>query len=158
LIPVAVGATLILSEGWELPVMVQSRRRPNCKILIVDDEPEILKSVGYILSREGFIVQAAQSAEAALEAVEAQTPDILLTDVHMSGSDGLELITTLRKRQRTFPILAMTGAAKHDTLAFARKLGADAAIRKPFQKTELVDLIDYCLERAPGSKERPATS
>jgi DNA-binding response OmpR family regulator len=137
--------------------MVQSRRRPNCKILIVDDEPEILKSVSYILSREGFVVQSAGSAEAALAAVESETPDILLTDVQMSGSDGLELITTLRKRSQTFPILAMTGAAKHETLAFARKLGADAAIRKPFQKAELVDLIDYCLERAPGSKDRPTT-
>lgn len=136
--------------------MVQSRRRPNCKILIVDDEPEILQSLRFILSREGFIVQSAESAEAALAAVEAEIPDILLTDVQMSGSDGLELISTLRKRHRTFPILAMTGAT-HNTLAFARKLGADAAIRKPFQKAELVDLIDYCLGRSPSSKEHPAT-
>jgi DNA-binding response OmpR family regulator len=137
--------------------MVQSRRRSNCKILIVDDEPDILQSLRFILSREGFTVQSADSAEAALAAVEVDAPDILLTDVQMSGSDGLELITTLRKRHRTFPILAMTGAT-HNTLAFARKLGADAAIRKPFQKGELIDLIDYCLGRAPGSKERPANN
>ena len=128
--------------------MMQSRRRQNCRILIVDDEPDILHSLNQILSREGFIVRSAGSAEAALVAVEAEAPDIVLTDVNMSGSDGLELITTLRKKLQTFPIVAMTGAAQHDTLAFARKLGADAAIRKPFKKAELVDLIDYCLNRA----------
>jgi len=127
-----------------------ARHRQNCKILIVDDEPEILQSINYILSREGFIVQSVKSAEAALTAVETEAPDLILTDVNMSGSDGLELISTLRKRAQTFPILAMTGAARHDTLAFARKLGADAAIRKPFKKAELVDLIDYCLSRASG--------
>jgi DNA-binding response OmpR family regulator len=128
--------------------MVQSRRRPNCKILIVDDDPAILKSLDNILSREGFIVQSAGSAEVALSAIEAEAPQIVLTDVQMSGLNGLDLITALRKGQRTFPIVAMTGAAEYDTLTFARKLGADAAIRKPFKKAELVDLIDYCLNRA----------
>jgi DNA-binding response OmpR family regulator len=124
-----------------------SRRRQNCKILIVDDDPAILKVLDNILSREGFIVQSAASAEAALSAIEGEAPHIVLTDVQMNGLNGLELITALRKGQQTFPIVAMTGAAEHDTLGFARKLGADAAIRKPFQKTELVDLIDYCLNR-----------
>ena len=128
--------------------MVQPRRRQNCRILIVDDDPAILKSLSYVLSREGFTVQSAESAQAALLAVEGALPDIVLTDVQMSGLNGLELISALRKGKRTFPIVAMTGAAEHDTLAFARKLGADAAIRKPFQKAEMVDLIDYCLSRA----------
>ena len=127
--------------------MVQSRRRQNCRILIVDDEPAILQSLRQILSREGFTVQLAESAAAALLAVEAEEPDIILTDVQMSGADGLDLITSLRKQAKAFPILAMTGAMQHDTLAFARRLGADAAIRKPFQKAELIDLIDYCLDR-----------
>ena len=129
--------------------MVQSRRRQDCRILIVDDDPEILKSLSFVLSREGFIVQLADSAHAALRAIQSELPDIVLTDVQMDGLNGLELISALRKGQQTFPIVAMTGSAEHDTLGFARKLGADAAIRKPFQKAEMVDLIDYCLSRAP---------
>jgi DNA-binding response OmpR family regulator len=128
--------------------MVQPRRRQNCRILIVDDDPEILKSLTFVLSREGFTVQSADSARAALLAIESELPHLVLTDVQMSELNGLELISALRKGQRTFPIVAMTGAAEHDTLGFARKLGADAAIRKPFQKAEMVDLIDYCLSRA----------
>jgi|SRR5581483_218376 len=131
--------------------MPQSRHRRNCKVLIVDDDPAILSSLEQILSRDGFIVQTAKSGEAALASVARETPQVVLTDVQMSGLNGLELITALRLGRRNFPIVAMTGAAEQDTLGFARKLGADAAIRKPFKRAELVDLIDYCLDRTGPS-------
>jgi DNA-binding response OmpR family regulator len=124
------------------------RHNRSTRILVVDDEPKLLQSLDYILSRQGFTVEAVDSAEAALAAIEAGAPDVVLTDVYMSGSDGLELISTLRKRVRTFPIVAMSGGVASETLVFARRLGADAAIRKPFHKTELVDLLDYCLKKA----------
>jgi len=116
------------------------------RILIVDDDPEIRKSLTHVLTRQGFTVAAAENAETALAAAAAETPDIVLTDLYMRGSDGLELISALREGARSLPIVAMSGAAGSDIMIAARKLGADAAIRKPFNRTELLDLIEYCLK------------
>jgi DNA-binding response OmpR family regulator len=115
------------------------------RILIVDDDPEIRKSLTHVLTRQGFTVAAAENAATALAAVAAEAPDIVLTDLYMRGSDGLDLISALRDGARNIPIVAMSGEAGSDIMISARKLGADAAIRKPFNRSELLDLIEYCL-------------
>jgi len=115
-------------------------------VLVVDDDEAIRASLVALLGTLGYRVFQAGNVAAALVICETNPPDLVLTDVYMVGADGYELIAAIRAKRRTLPIIAMSGgSAGYDTLAFAKKLGADMVIEKPFRSAELVETIDRCL-------------
>ena len=115
-------------------------------ILVVDDDEVVLLSLCNLLESMGFAVTSAPDGRSALAETERRTPALVLTDIYMAGADGHELITALRRSHRTLPIIAMSGAAgSQEALAFARHLGADAVIAKPFHYLELVQTLDRLL-------------
>jgi len=71
-------------------------------ILIVDDEPSILKSLGGLLSDEGFEVSTASNGYEAIQLVSSESPDLILLDVWMPGLDGIETLTEIKKKTRTY--------------------------------------------------------
>src|SRR5215510_137038 len=118
-------------------------------ILVVDDDEAICRTLSVALQVRGYDVLCAMDARMAEQLVDARQPDLILTDIVMDESDGLELINTiLRVRKLTVPIVAMSGAASgygFDNLAIAERLGAAATLAKPFSNALLFETVAHVL-------------
>ena len=112
------------------------------KVLVVDDEPRILKFLSLKLAASGFDVTAADNGLQALEQTKKVNPDIILMDIIMPGMDGVETLRQLRKTCHC-PVI-MFSAREHD-FEEIRKLGADDYIRKPFDPEEVVAKLHQVL-------------
>src|SRR5690606_18519978 len=109
------------------------------KILVIDDDTQMLELVSQLLEREGYEVQMAQSAVEALAMVDRHVPDIFLIDAVMPGIDGLALCRQLRRNPKTKnqPILFITGHDSPYDVTDALAAGGDDYILKPFAVREL---------------------
>ena len=127
------------------------------RVLVVDDDVAVADSLANMLEGHGYEIIVANDVAAALRAVDASAPDVVLTDIYMPGTDGYQLIGALRSKRQSLQIVAMSGgSAELDVLEFARKLGADAVIDKPFRYAELIALIGRCLERSRAGDPAPS--
>ena len=110
------------------------------RILIADDEPSIVISLEYLMKREGFEVSVAADGEAALAAVAARPPDLVILDVMMPKLNGFEVCQRLRAEPawRGVRILMLTAKGRESELQKGLALGADAYVTKPFSTRELV--------------------
>ena len=120
---------------------------PNRRILLVDDEPDILDVCQRILERDGYQVETAPSGNAALEQVKQQSFDLLVTDIKMPGMDGLELVRAVKDIAPHLPCIVMTGFSTMDTTLRALRLGVDEYVTKPFAPEELTIAIGKALEK-----------
>lgn len=118
------------------------------KILIVDDEPNIVISLEFLMQREGFEVFVANDGEAALQAVAAHAPDLVLLDIMLPKVDGFEVCRQLRSdpNQQALKILMLTAKGRETEMAKGMALGADAYTTKPFSTRELVAQVKQLLE------------
>jgi len=117
------------------------------KILIVDDEPNIVVSLEFLLKREGFEIALAGDGEEALARVKTFQPDLLLLDVMMPKKSGFEVCEALRADPaQTAPLILMLTAKGRDTeIAKGLAIGADAYMTKPFSTKELVAKVKELL-------------
>lgn len=113
------------------------------RILVVEDDPHILRVVSLWLSRQGHEVLEARNGVSALELVAQHRPEILITDINMPGMDGLELLEQLKRQQLLPPgIVVLTNRWDH------REIGQNLAewrvhmVPKPFSPTKLAELIE----------------
>jgi DNA-binding response OmpR family regulator len=113
------------------------------KILIADDEPNILVSLEYLLKREGFDVRLAHDGQEALDQVAADRPDLLLLDVMMPRKSGFDVCQELRADERLqgLRILMLTAKGRDTDVAKGLALGADGYMTKPFSTKELVERV-----------------
>jgi len=118
-------------------------------ILVVDDNREILTTIGALLQAEGYLVDFAFDGEEALEKIATGAPDLILTDIFMPGMGGLELAEALKRDPRLdrIPILAMSAIGEYETGQPRKDLLADDFIRKPPAKQELLDKVEALLHR-----------
>ena len=118
------------------------------KILIADDEPNILISLEYLMKREGFDVRVARDGQEALDAVAADCPDLLLLDVMMPRKSGFDVCQALRADERysALRILMLTAKGRDTDLAKGLALGADGYMTKPFSTRELVERVKAMLQ------------
>lgn len=100
-------------------------------ILIVDDEKNILQTLGGLLADEGFEVFSANNGYDALKLVSTESPDLILLDIWLPGMDGLEVLQELKKQFSTIPVIMITGHGNIETAIRAIKLGAYDLIEKP---------------------------
>ncbi|MHB8764705.1 MAG: response regulator, partial [Deferrisomatales bacterium] len=112
------------------------------RILVVDDEESILRSLEAVLRDEGHEVVLSETAEAALEAVEAEDPDLVLLDVWLPGMDGIEALEAIRTRHPELPVVIMSGHGTIETAVKATKLGAYDFFEKPLNLDKLLLGID----------------
>ena len=117
----------------------------GARILVVDDEPSIVRAVRANLGNRGFRVDVATSGREALERVQAH-PDLILLDLGLPDSDGLELIRALRERARA-PIIVLSARGAERDKVTALDLGADDYLTKPFGVEELLARIRVALRR-----------
>jgi DNA-binding response OmpR family regulator len=119
------------------------------KILAVDDEPNILLSIEFILEQEGYDVHTACDGEEAMEMAEKVEPDLVLLDIAMPKKDGYEVCTLLRKHEKLASVKVIMLTAKGQSLDKKKGLdvGADAYLTKPFGADELLQTIESALNK-----------
>ena len=120
---------------------------------MVDDEEKIREIVRSYLEREGFDVAEARDGDAALKVARDWSPDLVVLDVMMPGTDGIEVLRRLRATSEVPVILLTARAEELDTLV-GLSVGADDYVTKPFRPRELVARIKTVLRRAAGSSAR----
>jgi len=120
------------------------------KILIVDDEPNIVLSLEFLMKREGFQVAVAADGDAALEQVRAFGPDLVLLDVMMPKKSGYEVCEALRADPAygAMKIVMLTAKGRDTEIAKGLALGADAYVTKPFSTKDLVVQVRALLDGA----------
>jgi DNA-binding response OmpR family regulator len=119
------------------------------KIVIVEDEPDILEVLSYNLKREGYKVQSASDGVNALALVRRELPDLVLLDLMLPGMDGIELCGTLKKDPQTQHclIIMVTAKGEESDIVLGLGVGADDYIAKPFSPRELVARVKAVLRR-----------
>jgi DNA-binding response OmpR family regulator len=119
-----------------------SRHTPT--ICVIDDDPLVREVVAGILNVDGYAVVQAKDGEAGMDVMAHNPPALIITDVMMPNRDGIETIREAKRRFPGTPILVMSGSAveaRIDFLALARKLGADAHIKKPFEPGAFLEQV-----------------
>ena len=121
-------------------------------ILVVEDEKDIRELVRFHLAQEGYTVREAESGEKALQQVGAERPGLVILDIMLPGTDGLEICRRLRTSEatHTLPIIMLTAKATEVDRVLGLELGADDYITKPFSPRELVARVRAVMRRAHG--------
>lgn len=125
------------------------------KILVAEDEPLMLMAIEAKLKNEGFEVVVAQDGREALKSLETSVPDLIITDILMPYTSGLELISIVKSNQnKKIPVIVLSGLGQEDTVMEAFQLGADDFITKPFNPTELAVRVKRLLKIPTGPAKR----
>lgn len=119
------------------------------RLLIVDDEPNLLRAVAAVLRGENFEVSTARSGREALIAVAQNQPDLIVSDVRMPGMDGFELARKLSRAPNSalIPIVFLTAKDETEDRVEGFKSGVDVYLTKPFEPEELIAVIKNILQR-----------
>ncbi len=119
----------------------------NSKILVVEDDPTLLSTLRYNLTKEGYNIIAATSGTQALEVARSEKPEMIILDVMLPGLDGFEVCRILRK-DMNMPILMLTARSEEVDKIVGLEIGADDYMTKPFSMRELLARIRAMLRRA----------
>ncbi|MBM4062019.1 MAG: response regulator transcription factor [Planctomycetes bacterium] len=121
------------------------------KILVVEDEPDILEVMQYNLEREGYKVVACRNGEQGLSRIRTDDPDLVILDLMLPGMDGLEVCRQVKADPvtRTIPVVMVTAKGEESDVVLGLGLGADDYLVKPFRPRELVARIKVVLRRGP---------
>jgi DNA-binding response OmpR family regulator len=125
-------------------------------VLVVDDDPTVSDVVRRYLEQDGCRVRLAGDGLAALAAVAAETPDLVVLDLMLGGLDGLEVCRRLRRELPALPVVMLTALGEEADRVVGLEVGADDYVTKPFSPRELVLRVRSVLRRAvPRTEERP---
>jgi len=124
------------------------------RVLIVDDDPDILRLVSYNAAQAGFEVTTAATGRKALEIIQKHPPDLIILDVMLPDVDGLEVCRMLRQQNqsRRIPIIMLTARGEEIDRVVGFELGADDYVAKPFSPRELVLRMKSMLRRSGGER------
>ena len=119
------------------------------EILIVDDEPNVVVPIQFLMEQQGYFVMIAERGEDALDLIYKYKPDLVLLDIMLPGIDGFEVceIVRLNPNYRDIKIIFLTAKGREVDIAKGLALGADAYITKPFSNDELVEKVKELLEQ-----------
>jgi CheY-like chemotaxis protein len=118
------------------------------KILIVDDDPMVRRTIGRILRNRGYELVFAEDGQQGLEMFCSEDPALVITDMIMPRKEGAEMIADIRVLRPDAKIIAISGGARLDDVDFsvvAERLGVCAAVEKPFDPFTLLDSVGRCL-------------
>jgi DNA-binding response OmpR family regulator len=126
------------------------------KILIADDEPNIVAALEFLLQQSGFEVHVAHNGDEALQLVEACIPDLVLLDVMMPKKSGYEVCARIRERAdwRHIKVVMLSAKGRETQVNKGLSMGADRYVTKPFSTRELMAKINALLDQ--GSRPEPA--
>lgn len=120
-------------------------------ILVIEDDKQIQIFLKYVLEKEHYACQQAETGEQALTRLEDRPADVILLDLGLPDIDGMDLITKIRSRWDTTPILVISARDQDEEKAAALDMGADDYLTKPFSSTELLARIRTALRHCPAA-------
>jgi len=127
------------------------------KVLVADDDPQLVRALRITLAAHGYEVEAAADGASAIALVAERRPDLVLLDLGMPQRDGVEVIHTLR-RWTSVPIIVVSGRTGSADKVEALDAGADDFVTKPFQVDELLARVRALSRRSAASSDRPVVS
>jgi DNA-binding response OmpR family regulator len=117
------------------------------KVLVADDDRDLLELIGFALSQAGFLVVKAPDGPTAVRLFDAESPDLVVLDINMPGASGFQVCEAIRARSRV-PVMMLTVRSEEEDLVRALELGADDFLSKPFSPRTLLARIKALLRRA----------
>lgn len=120
------------------------------KILIVDDDPSLLRLLGIRLSAAGYQVESAKNAKIALGRLESFHPQLVISDLKMEGMDGMALFEQIRAKHPHIPVIIMTAHGTIPDAISATKQGVFSFLTKPFESKELLDIVQQAIRLQPA--------
>ncbi|NDR59445.1 MULTISPECIES: response regulator transcription factor [Aliiruegeria] len=123
------------------------------RVLLVEDEPNIIEAIRFILSRDGWVVDTHSDGASAVEAVLANPPDVLVLDVMLPGKSGFDILKELRgvPATGTLPVLMLTAKGQGRDRELAERYGVNRFMTKPFANAEVLEAVNALLEGATGA-------
>jgi two-component system KDP operon response regulator KdpE len=134
------------------PAQASAAKRP--RVLVVDDEPQIVRALKVVLREAGFETVAAETAAQALDLAAVKPPDAAIIDLVLPDGDGVEVTRTLREWSQ-MPILVLSAVGEEDQKVRALEAGADDYITKPFGTRELVARLEAAMRRTAPAEDEP---
>ncbi len=125
------------------------------KILVIEDEADILEVISYNLEREGHKVISCRNGEQGLSRIRTDNPDLVILDLMLPGMDGVEVCRQVKSDPvtRAIPVIMVTAKAEESDIVLGLGIGADDYITKPFSPKELVARVKVVLRRGPLREE-----
>jgi DNA-binding NtrC family response regulator len=117
------------------------RMKPDFRVLVIDDEKIVCDRLSMELEREGFEVEAYTESDRALQRIESQPFDLVITDIKMRGPNGIEVMNFVRENHPSTKVIVITGFATVETAREVLKGGAVDFIPKPFKMSKLRELV-----------------
>ncbi len=113
------------------------------RILIIEDEPNIVEALRYILSRDGYAVDTHSDGSTAIETIEKRDPDLVILDAMLPNRSGFEILRDLRAAERTaeLPVLMLTARGQKKDRELAERYGASQFITKPYSNSEVLACV-----------------
>lgn len=113
------------------------------QVLVIEDEPNIVEAISFILSRDGWHVSTHANGETAVQAVLDAVPDVLILDVMLPGRSGYDILQDLRAAEptRSLPVLMLTARGQRTDRELAERLGVNKFMTKPFSNAEVLDTV-----------------
>ncbi|MBN1827039.1 MAG: response regulator transcription factor [Candidatus Eisenbacteria bacterium] len=125
------------------------------KILVVDDDLELLNLISFALRQAGYMVVRAADGPAALKVFDEEMPDLVVLDFNLPGLNGLEVLVKIREKKNTTPVMMLTVRSAEEDLVQALDHGADDYLTKPFSPRTLLARIRALLRRTGIEKPAP---
>jgi DNA-binding response OmpR family regulator len=112
-------------------------------VLLIEDEPNIIEAISFILSRDGWTVHTHSNGSTAVETVYARRPDVLILDVMLPGRSGYDILRELRDHPETraLPVLMLTARGQTKDREMAERAGVNAFMAKPFSNSEMLAAV-----------------
>lgn len=121
------------------------------RVLVIDDEKDLLELLSLALRRRGCVVSVADSGEAGVAAARAAEFDVVICDVVMPGMDGPAVLEVLKRERPTIEVIMVTGSPRAETGARCAQLGAFEYLSKPYRLSELFAAVDAAAVKRRGS-------
>lgn len=118
-------------------------------VLIIEDEPNIIEAISFILTRDGWQVDTHSNGHDAVAVVRARAPDLVILDVMLPGRSGYDILTDLRAQPETrnLPILMLTARGQARDREMAEKAGASRFMTKPFSNADVIEALNTLVAR-----------
>jgi len=126
------------------------------KIVVIEDEPDIVEVVSYNLKREGYNVLSVERGDEGLNLVRNQSPNLVILDLMLPGMDGLSICQQMKSDPlvRDIPVIIISGKGEESDVVIGLELGADDYLTKPFRGRELVARVKAVLRRGPTQEDQ----
>ena len=130
----------------------------SSQVLIVDDDADLSETLARLLGRFGHTCLVAASGSEAIDLIDTMTPDLVVTDLHMPGMDGIAVVRRARQESPPIPVVLMTAYPTADSRREAERAGGVVYLPKPFANADMLEAVQRALDARKGVPVRERQS